>query len=287
MPTGSKWTSTIFPPACRTATAACSSDCRKTPPSRATRASSPTAPAASAVPFSSASKSTRRPRRSAARSERSRSISTPNSRRPSTTRAAKTPTTSRPASPRPKTERSSSDFAELTFRNDFICLTEEMVSDERDETMAAINDLRADNGLEPMTPVYPDDGEAPNNLLLVAGPILDADFVLYGDLPGVTAYCAQEMGPLDFGWDLYDLMARNENGTWIGEGTESAVPNTQANECIPAGQPTGYNTLDQLPKEARVDYILVLPVESGFPFYSLTGPSEQPQEPILDISANT
>lgn len=362
------------------------------------------------------------------------------------------------------------DFADLTFRNDFICLTEEMISSERDETVAEINDLRTGAGLEPMTAVYPGDGEAPNNVLLVAGPIFDADFVLYGDLPGVTAYCAQEMGPLDFGecsgdgagykgitwarvgikkstaapkggkginwfsdqfvdvfcthtqadylgdgefandqpcedtplssaitkdcdkspsaplanpwtvnireeqwrafktwahqkraggngspngldrpafvlgdlnqiapknvtatqpnqdiddwiaetsgqtgfggayakmrtllgtlpisefdqangwaWDLYDLLARNENGTWIGNGTESAIPDTQADDCITTGQPSGYNTLDQLPKEARVDYILVLPAESGFPFYSLTGPSEQPEEPILDISAN-
>lgn len=364
------------------------------------------------------------------------------------------------------------DFAKLTYKNDMICLTEEMVSDERDETVVAINKLRADNGLEPMTPVYPDDGEAPNNMLLVAGPIIDADFVLYGDLLEVSAYCAEENDGNPFGggectgdgagykgivwarvgikkstsapkggkgvnwfsdqfvdvfcthtqadylgdgefardeqcedatlssavskncvksptspaanpwqanireeqwralknwshakraggngspngldrpafvlgdlnqiapknvsatqanqdvdnwisatsgssgfgteyaamrtllgtlplsqfdqangwaWDLYDLLARDENGTWIGQGTESAVTSTQANDCITQGQFSGYNTLDQLPKEARVDYILVLPAESGFPFYSLTGPSEQPQEPILDISAN-
>ncbi len=87
-------------------------------------------------------------------------------------------------------------------------------------------------------------------------------------------------------WDLYDLMARDENGTWIGNGTESAIPSTQANDCITQGQVSGYNTLLELPKEARLDYILVLPAESGFPFYSITGPSEQPQEPMLDISAN-
>src|SRR6185436_6405081 len=63
-------------------------------------------------------------------------------------------------------------------------------------------------------------------------------------------------------------------------------PATQADDCITQSQFSGYNTIDELPKEARLDYILVLPAESGFPFYSLTGPSSQPQEPIVDISAN-
>ncbi|HXU33511.1 MAG TPA: hypothetical protein VN851_23325 [Thermoanaerobaculia bacterium] len=365
------------------------------------------------------------------------------------------------------------DFAKLTFRNDIICLTEEMNESERDETVKAINNLRADEGLDPMKPVYPGNGDPPNNMLLVSGPVIDSDFVLFGDLPEVKTFCAAEsdgdpisngdctgagagykgvvwarvgvkkstaapkggklqnwfsdhfidvfcthtqadyesdgefardqwcldaignpaanvkdcnkgtfgppenpwqtnvrleqwrglknwahkkraggsgspngldrpafllgdfnqIGPKNvsvgkanqdvdnwiaatsakpgFGteysemraalgtlpvsafdqangwaWDLYDLMARDPRGTWVGEGFESAIPATQANDCITQGQFSGYDTISQLPKEARLDYILVLPAESGFPFYSLTGPSSQPKEPIVDISAN-
>ncbi len=364
------------------------------------------------------------------------------------------------------------DFAKLTFRNDIICLTEEMNDGERDDTVAAINKLRSDEGLDPLNPVYPGQGDPPNNMLLVSGPIIDSDFVLYGDLPEVKTFCAGEVdgNPFDNGdcsgggagykgvvwarvgvkkskavpdggksgnffsdqfvdvfcthsqadydgdgefarqqqcedspfmsavskdctkatfgppenpwqtnvreeqwqglkhwadkkraggngspngldrpafllgdfnqigpkavssakpnqdvddwiaatagepgfggeylamrkilgtlplsdfdqangwaWDLYDLMARNENGSWIGPGFESAMPPTAANDCITPGQFVGYNTLTELPKEARLDYILVLPAVSGFPFYSVTGPSEKPEEPVLDISAN-
>ncbi len=365
------------------------------------------------------------------------------------------------------------DFAKLTFRNDIICLTEEMNNSERDETVKAINDLRTNEGLDVLTPVYPGEGDPPNNMLLVSGPIIDSDFVLFGDLPEVKTFCAAEVdgdpisngdctgagagykgivwarvgvkkstvapkggkvqnwfsdqfidvfcthsqadyasdgefandqlcldafgnpaanvkdcnkgtfgppenpwwtnvrleqwrglkawsnkkraggngspngldrpafvlgdfnqiGPKDvsaakanqdvddwiaatsgqmgFGkeysemrkalgtlplssfdqangwaWDLYDLMARDPRGSWIGKGVESAIPATQANDCITPGQFTGYDTVSQLPKEARLDYILVLPAETGFPFYSLTGPSSQPQEPIVEISAN-
>ncbi len=365
------------------------------------------------------------------------------------------------------------DFAKLTFHNDIICLTEEMNDGERDDTVKAINILRANEGLDPLTPVYPGQGDPPNNLLLVAGPIMDSDFVLFGDLPEVKTFCAAEtdgdpisngdctgagagykgivwarvgvkkstvapkggksqnffsdqfvdvfcthsqadyaadgefandqlcldafgnpaanvkdctkgtfgppenpwwtnvrleqwrglknwahkkrtggngspngldrpafvlgdfnqIGPKDvspdkpnqdvdswiaatsaqpgFGteygemrkalgtlpisafdqangwaWDLYDLMARDFRGTWIGKGVESAIPATQANDCITPGQFTGYDTVGELPKEARLDYILVLPAEAGFPFYSITGPTSQPQEPIVSISAN-
>ena len=363
------------------------------------------------------------------------------------------------------------DFAKLTFRNDFVCLVEEMNSSERNEVVKAINTLRQGEGLEPMTPVYPGNGDAPNNLLLVAGPVIDSDFVLYGDLPEVSAYCADEfdlnpfgggeclgdgagykgivwarvgvkkskavkggkpetwfgdqfvdvfcthtqadytydgefaneqwcydtigsaavgkncvqspaappdnpwrvnireeqwkalqswshqkraggngspngldrpafvlgdfnqIGPkaVSFGhpvedvedwvsatsnqggfgepykamrqelgtwplskfdqasgwnWDLYDLMARDANGSWIGNGTESAIPATNADNCITGSQFAGYNTIDQLPKEARLDYILVLPSEGGIPFYGLTGPTDNPAEPVVTISAN-
>ncbi len=84
-------------------------------------------------------------------------------------------------------------------------------------------------------------------------------------------------------WDLYDLLALDARGTWIGQGTESAIPSTSANDCITAGQPSGYDTVSKLPKEARVDYILVLPAEGSFPFYSLTGPEGRPDQPILKI----
>lgn len=365
------------------------------------------------------------------------------------------------------------DFAKLTFRNDIICLTEEMNESERDETVVEINNLRDAEGLDPVKPVYPGNGDPPNNMLLVSGPVIDSDFVLFGDLPEVKTFCAAEtdgdpisngdctgagagykgvvwarvgvkkstaapkggklqnwfsdhfidvfcthtqadyatdgefanyqlcldvignpainakdckkgtfgppenpwwtnvrleqwrglknwahkkraggngspngldrpafllgdfnqIGPKDvsaakanqdvddwiaatsgqmgFGteysemrtalgtlpissfdqangwaWDLYDLMARDPRGTWVGKGVESAIPATQANDCITQGQFSGYNTTTELPKEARLDYILVLPAESGFPFYSLTGPSSQPQEPIVEISAN-
>ena len=77
-------------------------------------------------------------------------------------------------------------------------------------------------------------------------------------------------------WDLYDLIARDERGTWIGQGTESAIPATSANDCITAGQSSGYDTVSKLPKEARVDYVLVLPAEGSFPFYSLIGPEGHP-----------
>lgn len=364
------------------------------------------------------------------------------------------------------------DFAKLTFRNDVICMVEQMNESEREEVVKLINNKRKDEGLDPMTPVYPQSGEAPNNMLLVAGPVIDSDFVLYGDLPEVSAKCADEFDFNPFGggecladgagykgivwarvgvkkstaapkggkpvtwfgdhfvdvfcthtqadyewdgefantewcydtigsaavgknciqspfappdnpwqvnirreqwqalknwshakraggngspngldrpafvlgdfnqiapkavsfdhpvedvetwvsntgnqngfgteyktmrqelgtwpvasfdqasgwnWDLYDLLARDKNGTWIGNGTESAIPSTQADDCITGSQFSGYDTIGQLPKEARLDYILVLPAESGFPFYSLTGPSENPGEPVVTISAN-
>lgn len=86
------------------------------------------------------------------------------------------------------------DFAKLIYHKDIICLTEEMNEDERDELPAMINKLRAKDGLGPMNPVYPGDGAPPNNMILAAGPILDADWVLYGDLPEVSAYCAESLG---------------------------------------------------------------------------------------------
>lgn len=365
------------------------------------------------------------------------------------------------------------DFAKLTYGNDIICLTEEMNEAERDETVVAINALRSAEGLDAVKPVYPGNGDPPNNMLLVSGPVIESDYVLFGDLPEVKTFCAAEsdgdpisngdctgagagykgvvwarvgvkkstaapkggktqnwfsdhfidvfcthtqadyaadgefardqicqdaignpaanvkdcrkgtfgppenpwwtnvrleqwrglknwaqkkraggngskngldrpaflmgdfnqIGPKDvsaananqdvadwiaqnvakpgFGteytqmrealgtlpissfdqangwaWDLYDLMARDKRGTWVGKGIESAIPATQANDCIAQGQFAGYDTISQLPKEARLDYILVLPAESGFPFYSLTGPSSHPQEPIVEISAN-
>ncbi len=365
------------------------------------------------------------------------------------------------------------DFAKLTYRNDIICLTEEMINSERDETVKRINDMRAADGLDPMTPVYPGEGDPPNNILMVTGPIIDSDFIEFGQLPEVQTYCAGEFDFLpisagdcsgagaghkgivwarvgvkkstaapkggktqnwfsdqfvdvfcahtqadyesdgefardqwcsdpvgtpaanfkdctkgDFGppgdpwltnvrleqwrgikawahkkraggngspngldrpafllgdfnqigpknvsashpnedvedwiaatsnhagfgkeysdmraalgtlpisafdqangwaWDSYDLMARDPRGSWIGASTESAIPATRADECMTQGQFTGYDTVSELPKEAQLDYILVLPAESGFPFYSLTGPTSQPQEPIVEISAN-
>lgn len=363
------------------------------------------------------------------------------------------------------------DFAQLVYKNDVVCMVEQMNGSERDEVVAKINQLRANDGLAPMTPVYPEDGEAPNNMILAAGPIMDADWVLYGDLPEVSAYCAEEsdgnlftggectgdgagykgivwarigvkkskptrhgkpetwfsdqfvdvfcthtqadylgdgefahsqscldstlssavdkncvkgpngpggnpwstnireeqwkalrnwankkraggngapngldrpafilgdlnqIGPkaIPFGapnqsitnwinatggqsgfgseyaamrsllgnlqlsvfdqangwaWDLYDLLARDDRGTWIGNGTESAVPATSANDCITPGQFTGYDTLTELPKEARVDYILVMPAQGSFPFYSVTGPTANPAEPLVTIEAN-
>jgi hypothetical protein len=365
------------------------------------------------------------------------------------------------------------DFAKLTFRNDIICLTEEMIDGERDETVKAINDLRAGEGLDPVTPVYPGQGDPPNNMLLLAGPIIDSDFIKFGELPEVKTYCAGEFDGVpisagdcsgagaghkgivwarvgvkkstvapkggktqnwfsdqfvdvfcthsqadywsdgefardvwcsdpigtpaanvkdcskgDFGppgdpwltnvrleqwrglknwahkkraggngspngldrpafvlgdfnqigpkavsaghpnqdvddwiaatsgqagfgteysemrkalgtlpissfdqangwaWDLYDLMARDPRGSWIGKSIESAIPATQSGACITQGQFTGYDTVTELPKEARLDYILVLPAEADFPFYSVTGPSSQPAEPIVEISAN-
>lgn len=362
------------------------------------------------------------------------------------------------------------DFAKLTFRNDVICMVEQMNADERDEVVQKINALRVQEGLEPMNPVYPGDGEAPNNMILAAGPIIDADWVLYHDLPEVSAECGEEFDadPLDGGecygdgagykgilwarigikkakparrktdiwvsdqfvdvfcthtqadykadgdfartqwcedtvlsaaagkhcvkgphgpnanpwqanlreeqwnalknwahkkrnggngtpngldrpafvlgdlnqigpkavsfdhpnqdvetwmsatsgqigfgaqykrmrellgtwplsqfdqvngwaWDSYDLAARDPRGTWIGNGTESAVPATSANECMTVGQFVGYDTVKELPKEARLDYILVLPAEGSFPFYSLTGPTSHPAEPVVTIEAN-
>lgn len=368
------------------------------------------------------------------------------------------------------------DFAQLVYHNDVICLTEEMNASERTEVYLAINELREDNGLDPMNAVFPGDGEAPNNMILAAGPIIDSDWVLYGDLPEVSAYCADEFdaNPFDGGecmgdgagykgilwarvgikkskakppgaagpskpetwfsehfvdvfcthtqadymydgefahdqschdtigsaatgkncvkgphgpaanpwqanirqeqwraleswaqekraggagspngldrpafvlgdlnqigpkgvsaaspnqdvqgwvaatagqsgfggeyqamrqllgnwqlspfdqangwaWDLYDLLARDERGTWIGQGTESAVTDTSANDCITVGQFVGYDTVTELPKEARVDYILVLPAQGSFPFYSLVGPESNPTEPVVGINAN-
>lgn len=364
------------------------------------------------------------------------------------------------------------DFAKLTYRNDVICMVEQMNADERDEVVSLINKLREADGLDPMTPVYPEFGEAPNNVILAAGPIIDADWVLFGDLPEVSAYCADEFDANPFGggecvgdgagykgivwarvgikkskavedggkpqtwfsndfvdvfcthtqadythdgefaisqqcedtiasaavgknchkgpygpsanpwqanireeqwralrnwaqkkraggngtpngldrpafvlgdlnqigpkgvspdhpnqdvedwmnatggqtgfgtqyrsmreklgtwplsefdkvngwaWDLYDLLARDKRGTWIGQGTETAVTSTSANDCVTVGQFPGYDTLTELPKEARLDYILVLPAEGSFPYYSLTGPSSHPAEPLVTISAN-
>lgn len=362
------------------------------------------------------------------------------------------------------------DFAKLTYKNDVICMVEQMDPDKRDEVVVQINTLRAAAGLDPMTPIYPGDGEAPNNMILAAGPIMDAGWVLYGDLPEVSAYCGEEFdGPFNGGeclgapegykgilwarigvkkskavkggkpqtwfgdhfvdvfcthtqadyeydgefsnsqwcydafgsaavgkhcvksaaspmanpwqanlraeqwkalkswshkkrsgghglpngldrpafvlgdlnqigpkavtfdqpnqdvdswmtatsgttgfgteyktmrqelgtwplsqfdqangwaWDLYDLMARDKRGTWIGNGTESAVPLTSADECITGSQFPGYDTVTELPKEARVDYILVLPAEGSFPYYSITGPSAHPEEPEVAIAAN-
>lgn len=362
------------------------------------------------------------------------------------------------------------DFARLTYRNDVICMVEQMVGSERDEVVERINTLREAEGLGRMNPVYVADGEAPNNMILASGPIIASDSVLYSDLPEVSAKCGEEFnfgpsggeclgdgagykgivwarigvkkskairggkpetwdgdefidvfcthtqadyendgefartqwcydtvgtaavgkycvkgdfGPLDnpwqanlreeqwralknwsrakraggngrangldrpafvlgdlnqigpkgvsgttpnqdvegwmtatsnkggFGteyramremlgtwplstfdqangwaWDLYDLLARDRRGTWIGNGTESAIPGTSASSCITVGQFTGYDTVAKLPREARLDYILVLPAEGTFPYYSLTGPTSHSAEPEIDISAN-
>ena len=82
------------------------------------------------------------------------------------------------------------DIAKLIYKNDIICLTEEMEEDEREDVVSWANKRRFVDGLPPLNAVYLQDGDPPNNMILSAFPIIDADWVLYGDLPEVSVPCA-------------------------------------------------------------------------------------------------
>ncbi len=375
----------------------------------------------------------------------------------------------------------SEDFAALTYRSDVICLVEAMVADERDAIVNHINQKRQSENLSTVTAVFPENGDAPNNMILSATPTIASTYIKYGDLAQVSAYCGSEpnaipvsddecsgigdpasypglkgitwariatkksestadaagagpgktetwygdhfidvfcthtqadyaadgdfaqdqwcdesfgspavgkycekgphgpaenpwlanlreeqwdalakwmdekrsgggglpdgrdrpailMGDLNqigpkgvsltspntdvaawvtshsqvgFGdeyramrlglgnwsatafdsangwaWDLYDLLARDKRGTWIGNGSESGVTDGSAADCITGSQAVGYNVVANLPNEARLDYIMVIPAQTDFPFYAITGPSDSPLEPIVGVSAN-
>jgi hypothetical protein len=117
------------------------------------------------------------------------------------------------------------DFAKLVYKNDVVCMVEQMNGSERDEVVEKINLLRANDGLAPMTPVYPEDGEAPNNMILAAGPIIDSDWVLYGDLPEVSAYCAEESdGNLFTGGECTGDGAGYKGIVWARIGVKKSSP---------------------------------------------------------------